>query len=483
MILKMVDSCPCQVDTVIRFVKENTAPQFSCPTLQAAYEAAYAGDDTTLAAGSLKTYRLRLKENHFVNLLVMGFDCSRPSAFDDFRKALNKIGAELNALKAKKVFFDSVTKLVFADKEEIVRQVGMTLPLSEYAFDKYMIKKAEITPKEVYLLGDAALEAALQEGASIAEGIHIARDLVNEPAEDLTPAELAKRAEELGKQYGFETEIFDDKACEAMGMGAFLAVGRASVNKPKLIVMRYHGNGNAVAKGIIGKGLCYDSGGLYLKNGAGMSSMKGDMAGSAAVIGAMCAIAANKLKENVVTVVAACENMVDGAGYRNGDIVHTMAGKSVFVASTDAEGRLTMADAITYIIRKENIDSIIELSTLTGSCANFFGKVCAGALSTDDAMFEKVASKSRVTGEKYGRMPAYDEYREYIKSDIADLYNSSAEGAGGICAGLFLDEFKEDKPFLHLDVAGMTFAKSKSEGQPAGGTGFGVKTVYQYIKG
>ena len=214
-----------------------------------------------------------------------------------------------------------------------------------------------------------------------------------------------------------------------------------------------------------------------------MHAMKGDMAGSAAVIGAMCSIAMNKLPKNVVTVVAACENLVDGAGYRNGDIVHTMAGKSVFVHSTDAEGRLTLADAITYMIRKENVDSIIELSTLTGSCANFFSDVCCGVLTTDDEMYEKIASISDIAGEKYSRLPHYDEFREFIKSDIADLYNSSNNGAGGICAGLFLDEFKEDKPFMHLDIAGMTFAKTKKDGYPKGGTGYGVKTVYNYIKG
>lgn len=482
MIFKMTAACDKTPDTIVRFVKVNSEPKFSCVTLNAAYAAAFGGDDTTLELLALKVRRLKVHDK-FVNVILVGFDCSDPKAFENFRKAVLKVGVKLNELKAETVLFDSLTNLVFTDdKAEIVRQLSSTLPLCDYAFDKYKAKKAGYTAKTILVNGDAALDCALQEGANIAEGIMIARDLTNEPAEDLTPAELARRAVEFGKEYGFETEVFDKKACEEMGMGAFLAVGRASVNEPKLIVMRYNG-GEGVAKGVIGKGLCYDSGGLFLKPGAGMAGMKGDMAGAAAVIGAMCAIAKNKVKKNVVTVVAACENLIDGGGYRNGDIVHTMAGKSVFVASTDAEGRLTLADAITYMIRKENVDSIIELSTLTGSCANFFGKVCAGVLTTDDEMYEKIASKSVISGEKYGRVPHYDEYREYIKSDIADLYNSSTNGAGGICAGLFLDEFKEDKPFMHIDVAGMTFTQAKSDGQPAGGTGYGVKTVYHYIKG
>jgi len=222
--------------------------------------------------------------------------------------------------------------------------------------------------------------------------------------------------------------------------------------------------------------------GNFMRNVNQTATKTGNMAGAAAVIGAMCSIAANKVKKNVVTIVAACENLVDGNGYRNGDILKSMSGKTIFVASTDAEGRLTLADAMTYMIRKENVDSIIELSTLTGSCATFFGKVCAGVLTTNDELYNKIASYTVISGEKYWRLPTYAEYRENIKSDIADLYNSTTAGAGGIAAGMFLDEFKEDKPFMHIDIAGTTFASSKSEGQIEGGTGYGVKTVYYYIK-
>lgn len=482
MTIKLVTSCPQNFDTIVRFMKYDSVPTFSDPAIQEAFDAALGGDDFGLEPGTVKTFRMKLN-GKFVNLILIGFDCKLyEKALPIFRKATLKLGTVLNELKAQVVFVDNFTNLFFMEKDEIARQFASTLPLCDYAFDKYMIKKADYTEKEILVFGNEDISAALEEGVNIAKGICIARDLVNEPAEVLTPAELAARTIRFGKEYGFEVEVFDKAACEELGMHAFLAVGRASVNEPKLIVMRYNG-GEGIAKGVIGKGLCYDSGGLFLKQGAGMHAMKGDMAGSAAVIGAMCSIAMNKLPKNVVTVVAACENMVDGAGYRNGDIVHTMAGKSVFVASTDAEGRLTLADAITYMIRKENVDSIIELSTLTGSCANFFSDVCCGVLTTDDEMFEKIAVHSDIAGEKYSRLPHYDEYREFIKSDIADLYNSSNNGAGGICAGLFLDEFKEDKPFMHVDIAGVTFAKSKKDGFPKGGTGFGVKTVYHYIKG
>lgn len=482
MIFKMVNSCPSNVDTIVRFIKYDAAPTFSSQEIQKSFDMALGGDDFGLKPGNVKSFRMKMSDR-FVNLILIGFDCSlKEDALPIFRKAVLKVGTLLNELKAAVVFVDCFTRLCFMDKEEIARQFAGTLPLCDYSFDKYMMKKADYTDKEIHVFAEEDIEAALTEGANIAKGICIARDLVNEPAEVLTPSELADRTAAFGKEYGFEVEVFDKNACEDLGMHAFLTVGRASANEPKLIVMRYHG-GDGPAKGVIGKGLCYDSGGLFLKQGAGMVSMKGDMAGGAAVVGAMCAIAMNKLAKNVVAVVAACENMVDGEGYRNGDIVHTMAGKSVFVASTDAEGRLTLADAITYMIRKEQVDSIIELSTLTGSCANFFSDICCGVLTTDDQMYEQIAVHSSLAGEKYCRLPHYEEYREFIKSDIADLYNSSNNGAGGICAGLFLDEFKEDKPFMHLDIAGVTFAKNKKDGYPKGGTGFGVKTVYHYIKG
>lgn len=482
MTFKMVSSCPSNVDTIVRYMRYDAAPTFSSPDLQAAFDAALGGDEFNMKPGDVKTFRIKFADK-FVNLILIGFDCTlKEKALPIFRKATLKLGTILNELKAEVVFVDNFTKLFFMEKAEIAYLFASTLPLCDYAFDKYLTKKADYTEKGIHVFAEEDIEAALQEGANVAKGVCIARDLVNEPAEVLNPAELANRAAAFGKEYGFDVEVFDKKACEEFGMHAFLAVGRASVNEPKLIVMRYNG-GEGVAKGVIGKGLCYDSGGLHLKPGPGMVTMKGDMAGSAAVIGAMCSIAMNKIQKNVVAVVAACENLVDGAGYKNGDVIQTMAGKSVFVASTDAEGRLTLADAITYMVRKENVDSIIELSTLTGSCANFFSNICCGVLTTDDDMFEQIAVHSDMAGEKYCRLPYFDEYREFIKSDIADLYNSSENGAGGICAGLFLDEFKEDKPFMHLDVAGLTFTKSKKDGFPKGGTGFGVTTVYNYIKG
>ena len=488
MTFKTTTSYPQNIDTIINFFQYDKGPSFSNSDIQSAFNTSFGGDHIEYKAGDMKVLRLKVSGT-FVNLILVAVDLkSSEKGFDLFRKMVLKLGTKLNELKAENIFIDNLDVFNFTDTEKIARQLSSTLPLCDYAFDKYKEKKVDFKKKEIYVYITkniyTSIESALEEGTNIAKGICIARDLTNEPSDILTPSELADRTLSFGREYGFDVEIFDKEACEEVGMKAFLTVARGSAYEPKLIVMRYTGESSSnTSMGVIGKGLCYDSGGLYLKPGASMEHSKADMAGGAAVIGAMCALAMNKVKKNVVAVVAACENMLDANGYRNGDIVHTMAGKSVFVGSTDAEGRLTLADAITYMVRHENVDSIIELSTLTGSCANFFGDVCCGVLTTDDDLYSKLIAGSEICGEKYWRIPHFDEFREFIKSDIADLHNTSTGGAGGICAGLFLDEFKEEKPFIHLDVAGMTFSKKKRDGYPKGGTGYGVKTVYQYIKG
>ncbi len=480
---KISNSYPQNLDTVVCFVRPDYEPKFNNAAVQTAFEYAFAGDDNKLEKDKFKVVRMKL-DGGYVNVVLVGFDCGMENAFDGFRKTVLKIGTKLNELKSKVVYFDNATNLVFTEnKEEIVRQISSNLPLCDYTFDIHKEKKTELTEKEIVIFGDDSYTTALNEGANIAEGVCIARDLVNEPANILTPRELANRTVELGKKYGFDVKLYSKEECAELGMHAFLDVAKASVNEPVLIVMHYNGGGDEVAKGIIGKGLCYDSGGLFIKPGESMKTMNGDMAGAGAVIGAMCAIAANKLKRNVTTVVAACENLIDGNGYRNGDILTSMSGKTIYIASTDAEGRLTLADAITYMIRKEKVDSIVELSTLTGACANFFGKVCSAVLTENDEMFNKIYEKSYISGEKYWRMPTYSEYKENIKSDVADLYNSSNNGAGGIAAGMFLNEFRENTPFMHIDIAGVTYTNAKSDGQIKGATGYGVSTVYYYIKG
>ena len=298
----------------------------------------------------------------------------------------------------------------------------------------------------------------------------------------LTPAELARRCQALGERWGFSVDVLDRSACEDLGMGLFLAVAQGSALEPRFIVMRWNGGKPEEPPiALVGKGITYDSGGLAIKKSS-MESMRFDMNGAAAVIGAMCAIARQKLPRNVVAAVAACENMVDAHSYRNGDVLRSMSGQTVFVRNTDAEGRLTMADAMTYCVRTFHPSELLEVAGLTGSVCSFFGSVCAAALATDPSIFDRVAGLSDITGEKYAQMPYFQEYRQQLKSPYADLDNAPAGGAGGILAGFFLESFREGTPFLHVDFGAMPFTGKASDGQPEGGTGFGVKTLYHYVK-
>ncbi|MBQ8091609.1 MAG: leucyl aminopeptidase family protein, partial [Pyramidobacter sp.] len=391
---------------------------------------------------------------------------------------IGKIGDALVSAKVADVWLDGWRNVCGDDlsEAEAARQIAAALPLCGYRFDRYLSKKASPAPALARMSGDAAIQACLDEGACLAGAVMTARDLINDIAESMTPQKLADEAVRLGRVHGFETRVLEAEACRTLGMNLFLAVSRGSALPPKLIVMRW--NGGAAGDrpiALVGKGITYDSGGLHIKT-SGMESMHYDMNGGGSVIGAMCAIAAQKLAVNVVGVVAACENMVDAKSYRNGDIITSMSGKTVYVRNTDAEGRLTMADAITYCVREINAREIIEVAGLTGSVCNFFGTVCAAALTQSQWMFNRVASLSPITGEKFWQMPTFPEYEKLLKWPFADLNNAPEGSCAGITAGLFLNAFREGAPFIHIDYGAMPFTKKD------GANGFGVRTLYEYVK-
>lgn len=471
------EGCP---DAVLRFLAANAPVTFSDPALQEAYWSVYRGDQMALEHKQLRALRLPF-HGGFTTLLLMGFDSTAPAPFDDFRAAVASLGAALNQYQAETILIDRLDGVTFAPEAQLLEQITCTLPLSEYQFDAYLSEKKPRHDRAVTLLADPAGQAALDEGLVLAESVCTARDLVNELADVLTPAELARRCQALGDQWGFSVEVLDRQACEALGMGLFLAVAKGSALEPRLIVMRWSGGGNEAPIALVGKGITYDSGGLSIKKSS-MESMRFDMNGAAAVIGAMCAIARQKLPRNVVAAVAACENAVDANSYRNGDVLRSMSGQTVFVRNTDAEGRLTMADAMTYCVRTFHPSELLEVAGLTGSVCNFFGSICAAALATDPEIFARVTALTPITGEKFAQMPYFPEYRQLLKSPYADLDNAPAGGAGGILAGFFLEAFREDTPFLHVDFGAMPFTSKPSDGQPEGGTGFGVKTLFHYVK-
>ena len=368
----------------------------------------------------------------------------------------------------------------------ITKSIVQGVKLASYKFDKYNGNKEAYNPN-VTIVGAPKeklekMKLKIEEASNVADGIIVARDLVNEPANVLYPETLAKRAVEIGKESGFEVEVFDEKQIEDLGMKAFLEVGKGSVHKPRLIVMRYMGNENSDERvGLVGKGLTFDTGGYSLKPSASMDTMKSDMGGAAAVIGTMQALAKNKVSKNVVAVVAACENAISGGSYKPGDIIGSMSGKTIEVLNTDAEGRLTLVDAITYIIEKENVDKVVDVATLTGAVLVALGTEITGVLSNNDEFYEELVVAARRSGEKFWRLPNDKCFKKLYKGDFAELKNTGGRFAGTITAGMFIEEFVQDKPWLHLDIAGTSWTDAANDSTPKGGTGAPVSTLYELV--
>ena len=324
----------------------------------------------------------------------------------------------------------------------------------------------------------AGLEEAVRRGSALAEATNFARDLVNEPPNVLTPTELANRASAMASQFGLECEILDRPQMQELGMGGLLGVSKGSAEPPKFIILRYRGTANNTNKGmaLVGKGITFDTGGISLKPADRMDEMKGDMAGAAAVIGAMQAIASLKAAVNVTALVSATENMPSGTAYHPGDILRIMNGKTIEIVNTDAEGRLVLADALSYAA-KEGLSPIIDVATLTGAVVVALGNTTAGLFSNDAELSEEIVSAGKAAGEKFWPMPMDEEYGEQIKSDIADIKQTGGRAAGSVTAAKILENFVGDAKWAHLDIAGTSYVDSKKPYQEKGATGMAVRTL------
>ncbi|NLY72958.1 MAG: leucyl aminopeptidase [Tissierellia bacterium] len=355
---------------------------------------------------------------------------------------------------------------------------------SEYFFDHYLSEKKKRYLKEVSFLTDRneeELKEAFEEVNKVLDGVFLARDLTNYAAIDLYPSTLAEKAKEELEPLGVKVDIYGQDEIEKLGMEAFLAVSYGSDKEPKLIVMTYK-NSDKEPLALVGKGLTYDSGGYSIKPAEGMVTMHGDMAGAASVIGAIKAIAAAKLDTHVVGVVAATENLIDGSAYKTGDIIGSMSGKSIEVVNTDAEGRLTLADALYYTSTVIKPRYIIDAATLTGAMVVALGNLSAGAVYNDEDLVKELSKASSKMGESVWAMPSFDEYGEMNKSHFADIKNSGGRLGGGISAGMFLKEFVVDTPWVHVDIAGVSYEDSPRAYYPKGATGYLVKSLYQLVK-
>jgi leucyl aminopeptidase len=327
------------------------------------------------------------------------------------------------------------------------------------------------------------VKAAIDRGVAVAAAVNHARDLINEPAAHMTPVQLAAEAQALAKKHPqLSVEVLGPKECAKLGMGMFLAVGQGSDQEPRLVHITYKPKKKAKKKvAIIGKGVTFDSGGYSLKPSASMEDMKVDMSGAAAVIASMDAIAQIGSDYEIHAITAACENLVSGRAYKLGDVLKSMDGTTVEINNTDAEGRLTLGDAITYARTKIQPDEMYDFATLTGACMVALGPYTAGVFSDNDQLAKTFLQSAERAGEDMWRMPMLNRLREQLKSNIADMRNTGDRFGGAITAALFLKTFAKETPWVHIDIAGPASVSTPRPSQPRGGTGFAVATLVEHL--
>ncbi len=407
----------------------------------------------------------------------------------ELRAAAARAAKVANADKATKLHLGLRGKGEAAD----LRAAAEGVSLGAYRFTKYLTgdrrPKKELEAVTLGLRGVKSAKAtaeqkhAIGQGEAVASAINLARDLVNEPPNELTPAALADAAVEVGKTHGLKVAVWDRSKIRAEGMKLLEAVGRGSRNEPRFIHITY--KPEKARKGrpriaLVGKGLTFDSGGLCIKPAPGMGDMKSDMGGAALAIGAMAAIGALKPDVEVHALIAAAENMPDGDAYRPGDVFGSLDGKTVEIINTDAEGRLVLADALAYA-RKLEPDLIVDHATLTGACLVALGTATAGFYCNDEDVSAKYLAGAKAAGEAMWRMPLIEELREGLKSDVADLKHTGDRYGGSIIGALFLREFIGDRKWIHLDIAGPAYLDRVTALGPKGGTGYGILAFLQYI--
>ena len=440
--------------------------------------------DDGLVGGS-RVYGIRGKDfaykgRPYYNMVFIGV-----TEDDSPRKIQFQYGAamkEVKRLRGRKVL-----AMFAGDKVAYWAESAMKgLYLADYQFTKYksgMKNTDEVEVGVLTTLEPGEFKLMQTRATYVSEAVMFARDLANEPANVMTPQKLAEEAKKIGDAYNIKTMIMGEEEIRDLGMNAYLAVAQGSAKEPQFIVMEYNGRVTEPEKlALIGKGVCFDSGGYNIKFSSGMAGMHGDMSGAAAVLGAMKAIAEAKIEVNVLAIIPACENMISGNAIRPGDIVESMNGKFIEIDNTDAEGRLTLVDAITYAIRTKKATAVVDIATLTGACVVALGDRYIGTFSNDDALMQKVIQSSVASGEAIWRLPlCEDEYPGMNDSFVADIKNTGTQ-AGATAAAGFLHAFVEDTPWVHFDIAGTADSKMEREIFSMGAPGSGVQLLYELVK-
>jgi leucyl aminopeptidase len=419
-----------------------------------------------------------------LRLLLVGLGEKDLFTLEKLRRAAATAARRARSLKLQSAAF-SLPALPETAIREIARTVAEGAKLGLYRFDRHKSEADDQDLETFWLLADeGALEEA-QQGAELGEkvagGSVLARDLANEPSNVATPEYLAQRARKISEEYGMELAVLDRASIEEEGLTGLATVGRSASNEPYFIALEHRGGGDSAPVVLIGKAVTFDSGGISIKPSTGMEDMKFDMSGGAAVLGAMEAAGALELELNVVALVPATENLPGGDAFKPGDVLQMHSGKTVEIVTTDAEGRLILADALSYAKRYEP-SAVVDCATLTGACTVALGDHASGLMGNDEDLVTELQTAGETTGERAWPLPLFGEYTEQIKGDTADIKNSGGRRGGALTAGAFLKEFA-DYPWAHLDVAGTAYGKKGNAYTTKGATGVPARLLIEFLLG
>ena len=410
---------------------------------------------------------------------------------EKFNNEIARIVSAKAALKVREMEISEFSILPYSDLDEgLIEAISEGIALSLYSFNRYKTNDRgdELKVKQVTILTNAdknKIQPIIDRTGLLVDAVNLARDLSNLPPNDCSPSQLASIAVSVGTEYGLKTRIVERYEMESLGLNGIVSVGKGSQNPPKLIILEYHGStDDRKPYLLVGKGVTFDTGGISLKDHDKMDEMKFDKSGGCNVVAIMKAVASLKLPINVVGIIPSVENMPSSTSYRPGDIIRMYNGKTVEVLNTDAEGRLILADALSFGIASYNPKAVIDLATLTGACIIALGTNVAAVIGTNKKFIDELHQVSDRTGEKIWELPLYEEFNEQIKSSIADIKNIGGRPGGAITAAAFLSNFTHGIPWIHIDIAGTawtqegTFERSYN---PKGATGFGIRTLVKLL--